>query len=214
MTLKMGSINKALATGQVLKKDHTDDKKIRIRYCRGDDGLDGRKKRELDEEAKHVCRKVKDVTMRLDEEDIVKEKVRCKQKEDEESRRVKADSKRLTEMTRAEKNKAWRMRQEEQMMSNWREVECRVREELCCPCCAGEMTPPSRIYQCRDGHVVCQQCYQHKQIQVCPCCKHPISGRNIALEKIASIFFHDKARDEEKEDSIRSSTTDKSSVSL
>ena len=57
----------------------------------------------------------------------MKEKVRNKQKEDEESRRVKADSKRLTEMTRAEKNKAWRMRQEEKMMNNWREVECRVR---------------------------------------------------------------------------------------
>ena len=28
MTLKMGSINKALATGQVFKKEHTDDKKV------------------------------------------------------------------------------------------------------------------------------------------------------------------------------------------
>ena len=96
----------------------------------------------------------------------MKEKVRNKQKEYEEGRRVKADSKRLTEMTRAEKNKAWRMRQEEKMINNWREVECRVREELSCPCCAGEMTPPSGIYQCRDGHVVCQQCYQHKHVQV------------------------------------------------
>ena len=104
--------------------------------------------------------------MRMDEEDIVKEKVRCKQREDEENRRVNTDSKRLSEMTRAEKNKAWRMRQEEQMMNNWREVEHRVREELCCPCCAEEMTPPSRIYQCRDGHVVCQQCFQHKHIEV------------------------------------------------
>jgi len=207
MALKMGSISKAMATGQVLKREHTDDKKIRIRYCRGDDGLDGRKKRELDEEAKHVCRKVKDVTMRMDEEDIVKEKVRCKQREDEENRRVNTDSKRLSEMTRAEKNKAWRMRQEEQMMNNWREVDHRVREELCCPCCAEEMTPPSRIYQCRDGHVVCQQCFQHKHIEVCPSCKHPISGRNIAMEKIASIYFHGQAGGIETENSIRSSTT-------
>jgi len=47
---------------------------------------------------------------------------------------------------------------------------------------------------------------------VCPSCKHPISGRNIALEKIASIFFNDKGRGSEKEDSRRSSTTYQPSV--
>ena len=30
MALKMGSISKAMATGQVLKREHTDDKKVKM----------------------------------------------------------------------------------------------------------------------------------------------------------------------------------------
>jgi len=191
----MGSITKALGTGLTLKSNHhQDDSKIRIRYCRGDDGLDGRKRRELDEEAKHVARKVKDVTKRMDDEDMVKEKIRCKQQEDQTIKRIKKDTKKVSEMTRAEKNRQWRIRKEKELnicKTDWRTVEDRVREELNCPYCRVEMSPPCKIYQCRDGHVVCEECRFQRDIKVCSSCQYPITGRNIAMESISRIFFHE-----------------------
>ena len=106
------------------------------------------------------------MTMRMDEEDIVKEKVRCKQREDEECKRQRQDSKRINEMTRAEKNRAWRMRKEEECGSNWRNVECQVRAQLSCPGWGEEMSSPCKIYQCRDGHIVCEQCWEERSLKV------------------------------------------------
>ena len=105
--------------------------------------------------------------MRMDEEDLVKEKVRCKQKEDAVSKKMREDSKKISEMSRAEKNKAWRMRKEQEVPeTNWRNVEERVHSELNCPCCGIEMAPPRRIYQCRDGHVVCEECWDQRNVKV------------------------------------------------
>jgi len=156
--------------------------------------------------------------MRMDEEDLVKEKVRCKQKEDEVSKRMREDSKKISEMTRTEKNKAWRMRKEQEVPeTNWRNVEERVHSELNCPCCGIEMAPPLRIYQCRDGHVVCEECWDQRNVKVCPKCKEPISGRNVAMERISSIFFNsssssDLHRKSFDKTSTRSSSTFESSA--
>jgi len=191
MPLKMGSVSKALATGLVLNREQTDDKKIRIRYCRGDDGLDGRQKRELDDEAKRVARKIHHVTKRMDEEEQVKDRIRCKQQEETFAKRCKQDEKRKQEMTRAEKNKEWRMKKEKEGVDvNWRKVEERVRGELCCPSCQRDMAPPGKIYQCRDGHVVCEECWNRTDLKICSACKESIAGRNIAMEKISSLFFN------------------------
>eukprot|EP00090_Calanus_glacialis_P020853 TRINITY_DN32188_c0_g1_i1.p1 TRINITY_DN32188_c0_g1~~TRINITY_DN32188_c0_g1_i1.p1 ORF type:complete len:114 (+),score=24.49 TRINITY_DN32188_c0_g1_i1:131-472(+) len=103
----------------------------------------------------------------MDEEDLVKERLRCKQKEEEVIKRTKHEGKRITELTRAEKNREWRMKKEQEFSEpNWRKVEERVRAELNCPCCDKEMAPPWKIFQCRDGHVICGECWDQRNIKV------------------------------------------------
>ena len=85
----------------------------------------------------------------MDEEDLVKDRLRSKQKEEEVAKRTKLDDKRITELTRAEKNREWRMKKENEVSeTNWRKVEDSVRKELNCPCCGLEMAPPWKIFQC------------------------------------------------------------------
>ena len=88
----------------------------------------------------------------------------------------------------------------------------RVRESIAgvssqfeCPVCFEEMKPPLNMYQCRQGHVVCevfrilysalfhrfflQNCKNEGQLTVCPSCRGSIVGRNFAMEKLAEEYF-------------------------
>ena len=46
------------------------------------------------------------------------------------------------------------------------DVEEALRNELNCPVCSVWMLPPSPIYQCEDGHVMCYKCYNLNEDQV------------------------------------------------
>ena len=103
----------------------------------------------------------------MDEEDLVKDRLRSKQKEEEQIKRFKQDEKKRSELTRAEKNKEWRMKKgQERSELNWRKIEANVRTELNCPSCRVEMAPPWRIFQCRDGHVICEECWNQADPKV------------------------------------------------
>ena len=62
-------------------------------------------------------------------------------------------------------------------------IENHLAEELECPICTTLMRPP--IYQCEEGHTVCNKC--HKKIDKCPTCRCKMKSkiRNRALEKVA-----------------------------
>merc|ERR1712233_235883 len=73
-----------------------------------------------------------------------------------------------------------------------------ARKELECPICMEVMAPPSRIWQCKVGHVICEPCKDKvkKQtstttpVSICPTCKTaPFIGRNLALERISRSLF-------------------------
>lgn len=56
-----------------------------------------------------------------------------------------------------------------------------------CPICFDYATPP--IYQCQNGHLVCQVC--SSKIAHCPTCRVPISNpsiRNLQLDRLANTF--------------------------
>lgn len=56
-----------------------------------------------------------------------------------------------------------------------------------CPICFDYATPP--IYQCQNGHLVCQGC--SRKITNCPTCRVPISNpsiRNLQLDRLANTF--------------------------
>jgi len=66
------------------------------------------------------------------------------------------------------------------------------KSEFECPICFEEMKPPMRIWQCVDGHPVCEGCRKKLDSKGCPSCNRSVEGRNIALEKMARSLYGDK----------------------
>eukprot|EP00092_Neocalanus_flemingeri_P075302 GFUD01093269.1.p1 GENE.GFUD01093269.1~~GFUD01093269.1.p1 ORF type:complete len:264 (+),score=68.70 GFUD01093269.1:33-824(+) len=64
-----------------------------------------------------------------------------------------------------------------------------VNSQFECPVCFEEMKPPVNMFQCRQGHVVCQTCRNQGQLTECPSCRGSIVGRNFAMEKLAEEYF-------------------------
>lgn len=62
-----------------------------------------------------------------------------------------------------------------------------------CPVCYDEMAPPTRIFQCSNGHLLCEACKCHQEVRSCPTCRVPLGPtsllRNIPLEKLAKSYF-------------------------
>ena len=63
-----------------------------------------------------------------------------------------------------------------------------------CSVCLEEMRPPVKIFQCRNGHVMCESCKNHPEVSSCPTCRIPLPGptslmRNIPMEKLARSYF-------------------------
>jgi hypothetical protein len=52
----------------------------------------------------------------------------------------------------------------------------RVRELLECPVCLEEMKPPKKIFQCSNGHVICELCKNNPEVRSCPTCRVKFRG--------------------------------------
>ena len=50
-----------------------------------------------------------------------------------------------------------------------------------CPICLEDMAPPTQIFQCQSGHLVCGTC--HPRLSTCSCCKREFMGRAIGMEQ-------------------------------
>lgn len=64
-----------------------------------------------------------------------------------------------------------------------------TKSELECPVCLEEMRPPRRIWQCSDGHPVCEFCRKKPAVTCCPTCRKYIVGRSTIAEKLARSLF-------------------------
>ena len=60
-----------------------------------------------------------------------------------------------------------------------------VTKLLECPVCLDEMLPPVKIFQCSNGHIICEKC--KNMVKVCPTCRVGMvsSTRNILAENLA-----------------------------
>lgn len=61
-----------------------------------------------------------------------------------------------------------------------------------CPVCLVLLKPPMRIFQCPEGHILCEECKENPSMVHCPQCRCPLEGvcsRNRALEEVARSFF-------------------------
>jgi len=75
-----------------------------------------------------------------------------------------------------------------------------TRSELECPVCMEEMRPPRRIWQCSDGHAVCEFCRKKPQVTCCPTCRKYIVGRSTIAEKLARSLYGTDAREKSNEE--------------
>jgi len=58
-----------------------------------------------------------------------------------------------------------------------------------CPVCLELAWPPKRIYQCKEGHIICDTCKANPNLRNCPMCRIPLAAnltsRNRQLEALA-----------------------------
>ena len=116
------------------------------------------------------------VMMRMEETKKIRMKMRQKTMMEAEEKFRKKEMDKKVQNERIEKNKKWRDRKrseygdielsEEGSIASRKCIEWMVRSELKCCSCQQDMSPPLKIYQCGEGHSVCQQCryLQHGQV--------------------------------------------------
>jgi len=73
--------------------------------------------------------------------------------------------------------------------------------ELHCPFCHEEMCPPKKVFQCVDGHNLCEKCRSRDDMKACPLCMAHFSGRNAAVEKVAALLFLKCGFDDQEQES-------------
>lgn len=58
-----------------------------------------------------------------------------------------------------------------------------------CPVCLELAWPPKKIFQCREGHIVCDTCKANPNLKTCPMCRisfsNNLTSRNRSLEELA-----------------------------
>eukprot|EP00092_Neocalanus_flemingeri_P098701 GFUD01125865.1.p1 GENE.GFUD01125865.1~~GFUD01125865.1.p1 ORF type:complete len:103 (+),score=24.42 GFUD01125865.1:3-311(+) len=64
-----------------------------------------------------------------------------------------------------------------------------AKKEFKCPICVEPMSPPVRIWQCAEGHILCENCKNHPDVRNCPACRGAFAGRNLAMERMAELVF-------------------------
>jgi len=58
-----------------------------------------------------------------------------------------------------------------------------------CPVCIEKLMPPTRIMQCSNGHLICEDCVSKANVIDCPTCRMKIVGRATALEQHLAYLF-------------------------
>lgn len=70
-----------------------------------------------------------------------------------------------------------------------------MKKDFDCPVCYELMEPPRRIFQCLNGHLICQNCKERPEIRACPVCRIHLGSkkqnlsRNLALEKLGEFYL-------------------------
>ena len=181
--MKLGSNRKSVGMGVDFREYSPDNKrvsnsfftlKMRIKFqigfgfCKGDDNFGGQRRKELDDFTKSLGKQMNLVMMRMEETKRIRMKIRHKQMMEEEERFRKKEMEKKLQMERIEKNREWREKKREESgekdpsedgsRASRKCMEWMVRSELKCSTCQEDMSPPAKIYQCSQGHCICQQC--------------------------------------------------------
>jgi len=67
-----------------------------------------------------------------------------------------------------------------------------------CPVCLELAWPPRKIFQCREGHIVCDTCKANPNLKTCPICRVSFSdhltSRNRSLEELARTLKEEEEK--------------------
>lgn len=68
-----------------------------------------------------------------------------------------------------------------------------------CPVCLELAWPPKKIFQCKEGHIICEVCKSNPNMKVCPMCRIPFgstfTSRNRQLEELARTLQEEEYSD-------------------
>lgn len=68
-----------------------------------------------------------------------------------------------------------------------------AKNNLECPICLNEMRPPLRIWMCSSTHVICENCKNKLENDICPTCRSsPVSIRAFFAENMARSLFENQ----------------------
>jgi len=109
-SFKMGSLSKAL------RLDSDDKRKARLRYVEMPNEVahNGHLRRELEAERKRTQRKVKDLTLRTNDDQYIRLRSQERRREEEDQKQRRQDNKTIESAIRLQKNREWRARREEE----------------------------------------------------------------------------------------------------
>eukprot|EP00092_Neocalanus_flemingeri_P028234 GFUD01030660.1.p1 GENE.GFUD01030660.1~~GFUD01030660.1.p1 ORF type:complete len:225 (+),score=64.61 GFUD01030660.1:146-820(+) len=199
--MKLGSNRKSVGMGADIREYAPDNKRIGFGFSKGDDNFGGQRRKELDDFTKSLGKQMNLVMMRMEETKKIRMKMRHKTRNEVEDKFRKKEMDRKLATERIQKNKEWRGRKrsengemesfgsDEGSTATRKCIEWMVRSELKCWACQQDMSPPLKIYQCEEGHSVCQQCRYQEGFKVCLSCEGEIIGRNTMAENIAAIVY-------------------------
>ena len=62
-----------------------------------------------------------------------------------------------------------------------------------CPVCYEMMAPPRRIFECKNGHLICEFCEKRPEIKTCPTCRGNLGRRgqrkrSLAMESVVELY--------------------------
>jgi len=144
--------------------------------------------REQSERFKLLVEQNEEKEKTLREENLRKLEDMKLENEDEEKKLKEKNQRKLSMLM--EENKV----QEALMLAKHEEEEKAVWKEECerhvpsaaqvpeCPVCLEEMVPPTRIFQCRNGHLICETCKSGLSPCICPKCRQEVTGRATDME--------------------------------
>ena len=58
-----------------------------------------------------------------------------------------------------------------------------------CPVCFGEMIPPMKIFQCINGHSLCEECKDNENVTTCPSCRVMLQADKMTRNILAENFI-------------------------
>merc|ERR1712112_247767 len=86
-----------------------------------------------------------------------------------------------------------KMKEQEKVIEENQDLE----EVLKCPVCLDTCRPSLQIWQCLEGHIVCESCISSPELVTCPQCRLSLDGnvsRSRVLEEMAMRLFPQKKR--------------------